>query len=148
MRIGYKLAEPSAFTAMYKKGKEQFVPFMATVIGVVFFDLLIGVALGVLVSMFYLLNNGYKNPFTIVIGDDDKFHIEMAEQVTFLNKASVKNLLAKMPENASVIIDLSRSKYIHQDVLESIEDFRLQANSKKIDLIVVGDDLHLNKKQA
>jgi hypothetical protein len=53
-----------------------------------------------------------------------------------------------MPENASVIIDLSRSKYIHQDVLESIEDFRLQANSKKIDLIVVGDDLHLNKKLA
>ncbi|MGK0638864.1 SulP family inorganic anion transporter [Schleiferia thermophila] len=148
MRIGYKLAEPSAFTEMYKKGKEHFVPFMATVMGVVFFDLLIGVALGVLVSMFYLLNNDYKNPFTIVIGDDDKFHIEMAEQVTFLNKASVKNLLAKMPENASVIIDLSRSKYIHQDVLESIEDFRLQANSKKIDLIVVGDDLHLNKKLA
>ena len=53
--VGYKLAKPSLFKEMYRKGWGQFIPFMVTIVGIVFTDLLIGIGLGMVVAIIQIL---------------------------------------------------------------------------------------------
>lgn len=148
--IGYKLAKISIFKEMYKKGWEQFVPFVATILAIVFTDLLIGVVIGLLVSIFYLMRSNYRNPF---VKQENKLHIgeivklELPNQVSFFNKASIKQTLWAVPENTKVEINATYSDYIDNDVLEIIEDYKnVVAPEKNIQLNVVGlkDSYQLN----
>lgn len=142
LMTGYKLTKISLFTSMYKKGWHQFIPFMATILAIVFTDLLIGILFGLFISGFFLLRDNYRNPFVI---EKDKLHIgevirlELANQVSFLNKASIKDTLWGVPENAKVIIDATYSDFIDEDVLEVIDDFKtIVAPERHIKLNIVG----------
>jgi MFS superfamily sulfate permease-like transporter len=142
LMTGYKLAKISLFREMYHKGWHQFIPFMVTVLAVVFTDLLIGVMIGLAVSIFYLLRSNFRNPFTLgkeklSIGEVVK--LELSDEVSFLNKASIKDTLWQVPENSKVIIDATRSGFIDEDVLEVLEDFRTTvAPDRNIQLNIVG----------
>jgi carbonic anhydrase len=131
---GYKLAKVSLFKGMYNKGLNQFIPFVVTVIAIVFTDLLIGVLIGSAFSIFYILKRNFKNAYHF---NKESFHtgdiitIRLSEEVSFLNKASIKQTLADIPENSSVIIDASNSTYIDYDVMEVIRDFiKVQSKEK------------------
>ncbi len=133
--VGYKLAKPSLFVKMYKEGMGQFVPFVITVAGIVFTDLLTGIALGMLVAVFIILRNNFKVPYKRVHQNGDKksiFRIELAEDVTFLNKASILSTLNEIPHDSSVIIDATHTRFIHHDVIEIIEDFTVNAKVRDI----------------
>lgn len=139
---GYKLAKISIFKEMFKKGWEQFVPFLVTVLAIVFTDLLIGVVIGLLISIFYLLRSNFRNPF---VKEENKLHIgevvklELPNQVSFFNKASIKETLWAVPENAKVLIDATYSDYIDNDVLEIIDDYKnIVAPEKNIQLNILG----------
>jgi len=139
---GYKLAKISIFKEMYKKGWEQFVPFLVTVLAIVFTDLLIGVVIGLLISIFYLLRSNFRNPF---VKEENKLHIgevvklELPNQVSFFNKASIKETLWAVPENTKVLIDATYSDYIDNDVLEIIDDYKnIVAPEKNIQLNILG----------
>lgn len=139
---GYKLAKVELFKNMYKKGWHQFIPFVATILAIVFTDLLIGVLIGLAISVFYLLRSNFRNPFTIgkeklSIGEVVK--LELSDEVSFLNKASIKDTLWNVPEKSKVIIDGSRSGFIDEDVLEVLEDFKTTvAPERNIQLNLVG----------
>lgn len=139
--VGYKLAKPVLFKEMYRKGYEQFVPFMITILGIVFTDLLIGITLGMVVAIMQILWNNFKTPYHF---DPDNFDpnkpitIELAEEVSFLNKASILNTLDHMPENTHIIIDARKTKTIHNDIIEVFEDFSKNAETKNIEFEVVG----------
>lgn len=139
---GYKLAKVSLFTSMYKKGLNQFVPFIATILAIVFTDLLIGILIGLAVSLFFLLKSNYKNPFTMdkeVLHTDETLRIELPNQSSFLNKASIKETLWSVPPDSKVIIDATYSDFIDNDVLELINDFKsVVAPSKNIKLNLLG----------
>jgi carbonic anhydrase len=133
---GYKLAKVSLFKDMYSKGLNQFIPFAVTVIAIVFTDLLIGVLIGSAISIFYILKRNFKNAYHF---NKESFHtgdivtIRLSEEVSFLNKASIKQTLADIPQNSKVIIDASNSTYIDYDVMEIIRDFiDVQAKEKNI----------------
>ncbi|MCJ0742620.1 SulP family inorganic anion transporter [Pedobacter montanisoli] len=133
--IGYKLTRIALFKHMYHKGWDQFVPFVVTVLAVVFTDLLKGVAIGMLVSVFYLLRNNMRNPYFYRIqheGSKKNLRIKLAEEVSFLNKASIQVLLSEVPKETNVIIDGSNSRYIDPDVLETIFNYKHSAYSKGI----------------
>lgn len=139
---GYKLAKISIFKDMYQKGWQQFVPFLATILAIVFTDLLIGVVIGLFVSIFYLLRSNFRNPF---LKEENKLHIgevvklELPNQVSFLNKSSIKETLWAVPENTKVIIDATYSDYIDNDVLEIIDDYKnVVAPEKNIQLNILG----------
>lgn len=123
---GYKLAKISLFKDMYSKGLNQFIPFVGTIIAIVFTDLLIGILIGAAISIFYILKANFKNAYSF---HKEKHHlgdtiiITLSEEVTFLNKASIKQTLNEIPSNSTVIIDATHSKYIDYDVLEIIEIF-------------------------
>jgi carbonic anhydrase len=138
---GYKLAKVSLFRDMYKKGWSQFVPFVVTVAAIVLTDLLTGVLIGLAASLFYLMRSHFRNPFSIEqyrlhIGDVIK--MELPNQVSFLNKATIKSTLWDIPANAHVLIDASGTDYIDNDVLEIIDDYRVVAAERNVRLNVIG----------
>ncbi len=131
--VGYKLAKPSLFKAMYKQGREHFIPFLATIIGILLSDLLTGIGIGMAFAIFYLLLNNYRNAYDMrdVSNSPHDQHIVLVEEVSFLNKGGILKKLNEIPENSKVLIDASRSKYIHQDVIEIIQDYIVHAKSMK-----------------
>lgn len=142
--VGFKLAKPVLFKSMYKLGWTQFIPFMITIIGIVFTDLLVGIGLGLVVAVFYILLNNFKRPFFFSPDDhlnDNTIRIELSEEVTFLNKAAILNTLKEIPENSKVIIDASRTESIDYDVLEIFEDFKQNAAYNNIELSFIGLDV-------
>ena len=132
---GYKLARIELFKHMYHKGWDQFVPFVITIIAVLLTDLLKGVAVGMLFSIFYLLRTNMRNPFFYKIqeeGNTKNIRIKLAEEVSFLNKAAIQVVLTNIPKETNVIIDGSNSRYIDPDVLETIFNYKHHAYTKGI----------------
>lgn len=124
--IGFKLASPKVFKHMWDIGKFQFIPFIVTVIGVVGIDLLKGVGLGLLVSIFFILWGNMKLAYFFKKEEHKEgevIHIDLAQEVSFLNKAAIKLTLAHLPENSKVIISAKNTVYIDYDVIELIRDF-------------------------
>jgi MFS superfamily sulfate permease-like transporter len=122
---------------MYKLGWDQFLPFIVTIIAIQFSDLLKGIAVGMCVSLFFILRNNYKRAYFFHKEDyheGEKIRIVLAEDVTFLNKGSIALTLGHLPDNSSVIIDGSKSHSIDMDVIEIIHDFKKTAELKNIKL--------------
>lgn len=140
--IGYRLAKPAHFIHFIEKGKYQYFPFIATVVAVVFLDLLRGVALGMLISIFFVLRGNFKRAYSFKKEDyhnDDVIHIQLAQEVSFLNKAAIKNTLNNIPEKSKVVIDASDTVYIAHDVLDLIEEFKnIRAVDDEIEVQLVG----------
>jgi MFS superfamily sulfate permease-like transporter len=125
--VGYKLAKPSTVLHFWEKGKYQFVPFITTLLGVVFTDLLKGVAVGIIISIVFVLKGNLKRAYHFrkeQYVDGDVIHIDLAQEVSFLNKAAIKATLSEIPENSKVIINASDTVYIAHDILELIREFR------------------------
>jgi MFS superfamily sulfate permease-like transporter len=135
--VGYKLAKISLFKSMYKLGWDQFLPFIVTVIAIQFSDLLKGIAIGMGVSVFFILRNNYKRAYHShqhKHQEGGKITIQLSEDITFLNKGSIAQTLQELPENTSVVIDGTKSHNIDLDVLEIIHDFKNTAVLKNITL--------------
>lgn len=133
--VGYKLAKPALFKAMYQLGWYQFIPFMATVIGIVFTDLLKGIAIGMAVSIFYILRNNFKNAYELhkaKLNGREIYKITLPEEVSFLNKGSILQAINQVPTGSQVVIDASRSKVIDHDVIDVLKDFRINAESRNV----------------
>ena len=125
--VGYKLAKPATIKHFWSKGKYQFVPFIATLLAVVLTDLLKGVALGIVISIIFVLRGNLKRAYIFSkeeYSDGDVIHIDLAQEVSFLNKAAIKSTLKDIPENSKVIIDAKDTVYIAHDILDLIHEFK------------------------
>jgi len=141
--IGFKLASPRIFVHMWKNSKKfQFIPFVVTVAAIIFTDLLVGVGIGLTVSIYFILRGNLKLAYFFKQEDysaDKTIHMELAQEVSFLNKAAIKQTFAHLPENSKVILDASHSIYIDHDVLSMINNFvKLAAPEKNIEVTLTG----------
>ncbi|QHS54112.1 SulP family inorganic anion transporter [Mucilaginibacter sp. 14171R-50] len=135
LTVGYKLARIGLFKHMWHKGLNQFIPFVVTIVAVIFTDLLIGVGIGMLVGVFYILRTNLRNPYFYTIapnGEKNTIRIKLAEEVSFLNKAAIQVTLTSLPKGSDVVIDGSQSRYIDPDVLEIIHNYKHNAYTKGI----------------
>ena len=135
--VGYKLAKPSMFKAMYRLGWEQFVPFAVTIAGILTMDLLKGIAVGMVAGIYFTLHHSFRNAYhmkDLVHTNDGKeiHHLVLAEEVSFFNKGSIIKTLDLIPSNSKVIIDCSNSKSIAYDVVELIQNYKASAILKNI----------------
>ncbi len=145
--VGYKLAKPSLFKSMYKLGWQQFTPFVATIVGILLTDLLVGIGIGLVVAMFYILLTNYRAAYFLHKDEDPRDHslvLTLSEDVTFLNKASILRTLNDLPNNSKVTIDATHSVNIDYDVIEIINEFQANAQSKNIEMHVKGLDMENN----
>jgi MFS superfamily sulfate permease-like transporter len=125
--VGYKLAKPATFVHFWEKGKYQFIPFIATLVAVVTTDLLKGVLLGILISIIFILKGNLKRAYSFKkeeYVDGDIIHIDLAQEVSFLNKAAIKSTLNDVPENSKVVINAQDTVYIAHDILDLIREFK------------------------
>ncbi len=158
--IGLRLASPKLFVHMWHTGKHQFIPFFVTVVAVVLTDLLKGVGIGLFVSVIFILRGNMKLAYFF---KKDKHHegetirIDLAQEVSFLNKAAIKQTLAHLPENSKLIIDAANTVYIDYDVLELIRDFlNFGSKDKNIDVTLLNfkkayqmeDAVHVHSEQS
>jgi carbonic anhydrase len=135
--VGYRLIRPEMFKTMYKAGLYHFIPFCVTIVGMVFTDLLIGLAIGLVTALFSILLENYKSAFYLSeshIGN--KTILRLSEHVSFLNKANIQQTFERLPDYSEVVIDATRSKYIDYDVFEIIENFKIEARRKHIKLTI------------
>ncbi|MEM1214964.1 MAG: SulP family inorganic anion transporter [Bacteroidota bacterium] len=140
--VGFKLAKPSLFVAIYQQGWKQFIPFIATIVGILLTDLLIGIGIGMAVAIFYILQNNYKTPYFVDREKDGEkiIHIELAEDVSFLNKANITLRLKSVPDHSHVVIDASQTLHMDYDIQEILVDFKANAAYQEIELEVIGLD--------
>ena len=134
--VGYKLAKPALFITMARLGKSQFLPFIITVLGVVFTDLLMGIGLGLLVGISVILINSYKNSHFLhledVGGTHTLYRMVLAEELSFLNKGAILRELHALPDNSTLELDVRQTKVLDYDVLEIMEEFAIKAKSRNI----------------
>lgn len=124
--VGYKLSSLKLIRSMWKEGLLQFIPFFVTTVLVVATDLLFGVAFGLIVSMVIVLRSYHRRAITIV-NDGDNWLMRFNKDMSFVNRASLRNALTEIPNNSHLIIDGTKALYIDRDIYETIEDFAASA---------------------
>lgn len=140
--VGYKLAKPSLFKKMYSLGWKQWIPFIITVLGIVFTDLLIGVGLGLGAGLIVIAVKSYQNSHFLHKEESTgktKISMTLAEEITFLNKATIQKELYNLPENSHLELDIRKTTFLDFDVLEILEDFMIQAKNKNIDVRLLSE---------
>jgi len=139
--VGYKLAKPALFKKMYNLGWKQSIPFFVTVIGIVFTDLLVGIGLGLAVGIVVILLKSYQNSHFLHIEDksDGKHKIKMtlAEEVTFFNKGAILKELESLPRDTDLELNLIKTRYLDNDIIEILDDFSFKAKERNIDITLV-----------
>ncbi|WP_115709526.1 SulP family inorganic anion transporter [Legionella sainthelensi] len=146
MYTGYKLNKPSIYSSIYAQGYDRFIPFIATVIGIIVFNLLMGILIGLAVSLFYILKSNSQARINII----KEIHttgvinrLVLPQQMTFLNKAALIAELNSIPKESQLIIDARYSQYIDKEILELLKEFQdEQAPNKKISLNLIGFKKH------
>ena len=143
--VGYKLARPALFKQMWGLGLSQFLPFIITIVGIVRIDLLTGIGLGMVAAIFAILRAHYLNSHFMHLSESDdssgvhEVSIQLAEEVTFLNKGAILKELKAIPDGSVVRLDATRSVFIDPDVLEIIEDFEATSENRGISVQRVGE---------
>lgn len=141
--VGYKLAKPSLFKQMYALGWKQFVPFIITVLGIVFTDLLTGISLGLAVGVIVILIKSYQNSHFLHIEDKSngvhKIKMTLAEEVTFFNKGAILKELDSLPRDTYLELDVRKTRYLDNDIVEILEDFAVKAKERNINIKLISE---------
>ena len=142
--VGYKLTSIQVYKAVYAQGKKQFLPFIITILVVMFSDLITGIMIGGTVAVFFILRDNYKNDYMhdkVEKEGETKSIVHLSEEVTFLNKADIMLYLDHLSEGHHIIVDGSKSKFIHPDIVDILKDFKETAKYKniKLELIEIED---------
>jgi MFS superfamily sulfate permease-like transporter len=140
---GFKLAHPRLLRHAWTQGRTQWVPFLVTVVAILLSDLLVGIAIGLTVGFVFILLDQLRNPCFMVVSPEGSVltRIKLHEHVSFLQKASLVQLLDTLPSGARIEVDGTGCRHIDHDVLESLSDFRQTSRLRRIDFRTVGIDL-------
>lgn len=138
---GYNLTQPKLYRNIYSLGWKQFLPFVITIVMILATDLLIGVSLGLLLSVYFIIQNNFRAEYRIsktVINGIETEVIKLNSNVTFLNKVKLKKALDEVPEHSVLTVDGSNCNFIDYDILEIISEFDTKAKDRKITLYTIG----------
>lgn len=144
--VGYKLAKPSIFIHEFEKGWNQFLPFIFTVIAILLTDLLVGIGIGMVVGLFFVMKTNFQRSVTVTELNGN-YLVKLQKDVSFLNKAPLMKELTQIPEGSYVILNASKAVFIDHDIQEVLNDFIASAHSKNITITIEGYTYHLREVQ-
>lgn len=143
---GYKLTKPTIIKSVYRQGFKQFLPFALTILMILIIDLLIGVTVGLLIAIWFVLRDSVQSEFELIKHKDKQgFTLNMNANVSFLNKVKLKESLESIPEQNHLVIDLSDTRFIDPEVAEVIRDYLPRARHRNIELSWKGSEEILRK---
>lgn len=119
---GYKLAKISLFKDYYNKGWSQFIPFVATVVVILFTDLLIGISVGLILGLVFMFKSNFQNS-VFITRDKDNYLLRFKNEVSYLSKPRVKKFLSSIPDHSAILIDATKVSFIDQDIIEEVNEF-------------------------
>lgn len=142
--VGYKLAKPAIFVSVYEKGWSQFIPFIVTVLAILFTDLLVGIGIGMAFGLFFVIKTNFQKAvrFTEFNGN---YLVQLQKDVSFLNKAPLMKELSKIPNGCQVVINAEKARFIDHDIQEVLNDFILTSFEKNIEVTTEGFRYKLTK---
>lgn len=138
---GYNLTKPKLYRNMWSLGWKQFIPFLVTIIVILSTDLLIGVTIGLFISIYFIVQNNFKAEYKITttkLHDIETHYIKLNSNVTFLNKVKLRKALDEVPEYSVLTIDGSECNFIDYDILEIISEYHNKAHDRHIELHLKG----------
>ena len=136
--VGYKLARPALFVERWRQGWTQFVPFLVTVVGILFTDLLVGIVIGIVVGFVFVIARNFRTAVTVIAEGED-WLIRARRNLYFIHKPELKAAFARVPDGARVLIDLSNTNWVDLDNVEIVNNFVAGADRRGIDVSVRGD---------
>lgn len=142
--VGYKLAKPSLFLNEYQKGMNQFIPFFVTVAAILFTDLLVGIGIGMVVGLYFVIKTNFHKSL-VVTELNGNYLVKLQKDVSFLNKAPLMKELSAIPKGSNVILNATKASFIDHDIQEVLNDFIAAAPSKNITLTIEGFSYHMDK---
>jgi MFS superfamily sulfate permease-like transporter len=131
LMTGYKLAKPAIFIDMKKKGWDQFIPFVVTIVAILQTDLLKGIVVGIITGFIFVIRSNFKNS-VFIMKDEYRYLIRFRKEVSFLNKGLLKRALTEIPDNTAVLIDATKSVFIDRDIIEIVDDFIINAEFRGV----------------
>jgi MFS superfamily sulfate permease-like transporter len=138
---GYNLARPKLFRNMWSLGWKQFLPFLITIVVILSTDLLVGVSIGLLISIYFIVENNFKADYKVTRTQHNGIeteYIKLNSNVTFLNKVKLRKALDDVPEYSVLTIDGSECNFIDYDILEIISEYQNKAHDRHIELHMKG----------
>lgn len=143
--VGYKLAKPSIFVSIYKNGWDQFIPFIVTVVAILFTDLLVGIGIGMVFGLFFVVKTNFVRAVTLTEMNGN-YLLKLQKDVSFLNKALLMKELAKIPKGSKLIINAQKAQFIDHDIQEVLNDFIATSSDKNIRITVEGFNYKIHEK--
>jgi MFS superfamily sulfate permease-like transporter len=129
--VGFKLTKPSLYMQTLRKGLDQFIPYVVTIVAILLTDLLVGISIGMVVGLFYVVKTNFHSSISVT-RDQNNYLLRFTKDVSFLNKAVLRREMERIPENSYVIIDGTKSTFIDRDISETIQDFEETAKFRNI----------------
>ncbi len=140
--VGFKLTKPALIKGMYQLGWLQFLPFITTIIAILFTDLLVGICIGLAVGVFFILQANYKRPYFYdsksFDNGDHHIYLHLSGHISFLNKAAIQLTIDNFPEGSFVTIDGTGTEVFDYDALELIHNFAETAHERNIKVELKG----------
>ncbi len=141
--VGFKLTSPKLYRSFAKMGRSQFIPFVVTILAILFTDLLVGVLIGFFVGLYYVFKTNV-HASVVLVNEDNSYLLRFNKDTSFLNKPIVKRLLSSLPQQSELLIDGSRPVFIDADIIGMIEDFVDSAEKKNIKVRIRKSSLALS----
>lgn len=130
---GYKLATPRLFVEQFRMGAQQFIPFLATIGGIIVFGMLAGIGIGIATQIACSLYKSHRNALQLT-RYDDHYVLRFQQNLTFMHNPALQGLLAEIPENSVVIVDHDNAEYLDPDIKAVLQDFGESAPERGIRL--------------
>ena len=143
--VGYKLAKPAIFINIYKNGWNQFIPFIVTLVAILFTDLLVGIGIGMVFGLFFVVKTNFIRAVTLTEMNGN-YLLQLQKDVSFLNKALLMKYLERIPDNSDLIINAQKAQFIDHDIQEVLNDFIASSTDKKISITIEGFNYNIHEK--
>jgi MFS superfamily sulfate permease-like transporter len=147
---GYKLSSPKEFYATYKIGIEQLIIFIATILGCLFTDLLIGILIGIVVKVLLHLFMGvpfhslYKTKIKVNHDEFNKINnILIKDAAIFTSFPAVRKIIEQITNRNTVIVDVKNVVVVDHTFLENINEYIHDSTKNgNREILIVGLDNH------
>ncbi len=137
LMTGYKLSKPTLYKEAWSRGMDHFMPFIVTIVAILFSDLLIGIGIGMVVGIYYVARANFKTVHRLH-QHNDNYLLRFYKDVTFMNKAAIIETLENIPDNVTLIIDGRKSDFIDDDIIEALLNYQQAAELRGIRVILEG----------